>query len=181
MLVQEPPPPLAHISLHLADYLILNGFKSLWGGQMFMTTEGGQIRLSYKREHTGINAACLAYRTAVRNKTLPWMRKQNDGVEQNTQKGNQVAELCWAENVFDTALTSSEMYYSTPSSVNPGAKAACGTEGKALFPFHPRNFQFSPHADKMRGSVGELRQCLSSQHFPGRHNVNSKCKACFCT
>ena len=53
-----------------------------------MTTKGGgQIRLCYKREHTGINAAHLAYRTAVRNKTLPGIRKQGDGKDQKNREG----------------------------------------------------------------------------------------------
>lgn len=122
-----------HVHLCLADHLISDGFNSLWGAAVHDHRRRANF-LSHKKEHTGINAAHWAYRTAVRNKTLPWTRKQNDGVGQKTKEIAQVADLCQINCMFDTTLPSFEMSYRTSYSVNPEETVVCGAErGKPSF------------------------------------------------
>ena len=79
---------VAHIYLHLADYLILNGFNSLWGGRCSWQQKEDKLDWVKKGAYGNkYNAWLLAYRSAIRNKNLTWMGKQCDGIYQENREG----------------------------------------------------------------------------------------------
>lgn len=128
-------------------------------GQMFMTTKGGQIRLCHKREHTGINAAHLAYRTAVRNKTWPWIRKQGDGKDQKNREGgskwqNRVKEkTCLIK--FDILWNVSQDFILSQHRKKERQLAVLRSKSPVSFP--PRELPNVATGWQDWGSVGELR------------------------
>lgn len=148
---------------------------------MFMTTKG-QIRLSYKREHTEINAAHLAYRTAVRNKILPRVRKQNDSVEQKNREGRPSGRIVSSKkkktNIFDQLwhLMKSIAGFQPQSVRKMKQLAVLKCENPASF----RLQEFPIFSSWWQDQRISWRTEIVFQ-FPETHNANSKSRAIFCT